>query len=72
MKVLHICVVGPYTDGWNYQENMLTKFQVKEGYEVSLIASQWAWDNKGKIERILETSPIISPATRAGFHIAHL
>jgi len=58
MKVLHICVVGPYTDGWNYQENMLTKFQVKEGYEVSLIASQWAWDNKGKIERILETDYI--------------
>ncbi len=55
MKVLHICVGGPYTDGWNYQENMLAKFQVKAGNDVHLIASKWAWGNDGKIQEVAET-----------------
>lgn len=51
MKILHICVTGPYTDGFNYQENMLTKYQVKAGHEVHLISSQWKWSRGGKIEK---------------------
>lgn len=51
MKILHICVTGPYTDGFNYQENMLTKYQAKAGHEVHLIASQWKWSKGGKIEK---------------------
>ncbi len=55
MKILHICVGGPYTDGWNYQENMLTKFQAQAGHDVSLVVSQWAWGDKGEIEKIIDT-----------------
>ena len=51
MRILHICVTGPYTDGFNYQENMLTKYQAKAGHEVHLIASQWEWSKGGKIEK---------------------
>lgn len=51
MKILHICTTGPYTDGLNYQENLLTKFQVKEGNEVFLLASQWEWGADGNIEK---------------------
>lgn len=51
MKVLHICVGGPYTDGWNYQENMLVKFQTRAGHQVALIAAQWAWGSDGKIQK---------------------
>lgn len=51
MKILHICVTGPYTDGFNYQENMLTKYQVKEGHNVYVIASEWEWGKNGKIEK---------------------
>ena len=39
-KIVHICLCGRYTDGFNYQENMLSKYQVKKGYDVYLIASQ--------------------------------
>ena len=53
MKILHICVTGPYTDGFNYQENMLTKYQVKAGHEVHLISSQWKWSRGGKIEKYI-------------------
>lgn len=51
MKILHICVTGPYTDGFNYQENMLTKYQVKGGHDVCIIASEWEWGKNGKIEK---------------------
>ena len=54
MKVLHICVGGPYTDGWNYQENMLVKFQMRAGHQVALIAAQWAWGSDGKTQKIFD------------------
>ena len=51
MRILHICVTGPYTDGFNYQENLLTKYQVKAKHEVHIIASEWQWGKNGKIEK---------------------
>lgn len=52
MRVVHVCLCGPVTDNWNYQENMLTKYQVKLGYEVTLIAPQWAWNSDGRIVKV--------------------
>lgn len=49
LKILHICLCGPVTDNWNYQDNLLTKYHVKLGHEVSIMTSQWIWDNKGKL-----------------------
>ena len=49
MKVTHICLAGPVTDGWNYQDNLLTKYQEKLGYDVSIITSEWIWTEKGKL-----------------------
>lgn len=51
MKILHICVTGPYTDDFNYQENMLAKYQVNAGNDVYIIASQWKWGKGGKIQK---------------------
>ena len=51
MRILHICLTGPYTDNFNYQENMLSKFQVENGHDVYLIASQWEWGKDGKIKK---------------------
>ncbi|MBD5464189.1 MAG: glycosyltransferase family 4 protein [Lachnospiraceae bacterium] len=39
MKIAHICLVGGYTEGLNYQENNLIKYQAKDGHEVSLITT---------------------------------
>ena len=52
MKVVHICLTGPLTDGWNYQENLLTKFQKELGYDVSIIASEWIWTSNGVLKKI--------------------
>ena len=38
MKIVHICL-NAYTDGWGYQENLLTQYQKNEGHEVTIISS---------------------------------
>ena len=49
MKIVHICLCGPVTDDWNYQDNLLSKYHVKLGHEVSLITSKWIWGSNGKL-----------------------
>lgn len=39
MKIVHICLVGGYTEGLNYQENIITKYQAMDGHEVSVITT---------------------------------
>ncbi len=48
-KIVHLCMCGPVTDGWSYQDNLLTKYHRKLGYEVTIITSQWIWGNDGKL-----------------------
>lgn len=49
MKIVHICLCGPVTDGFSYQDNLISKYHVKLGYKVTLITSQWIWNNKGTL-----------------------
>lgn len=51
MRILHICVTSPYTDDFNYQENLLTKYQKKAGNDVHILASEWQWGKNGKLEK---------------------
>lgn len=37
MKIVHIHLLGPYTDGWGYQENILPAVQARQGHEVIVI-----------------------------------
>lgn len=52
MKIVHLCLYGPVMDGWNYQDNMLTKYHRKMGHEVTIVASKWVWNKNNQIERI--------------------
>ena len=47
MKILHICTSGEYTEGFSYQDNLLTKYMKKQGWDVYIIASPLAYDEKG-------------------------
>lgn len=49
MKIIHICLCGPFTDGWSYQENLLSKYHKKAGLDVTVIASLWVWNESGEI-----------------------
>lgn len=48
MKITHLCLAGTITDGWTYQENLISKYHKKLGLEVSIITSNWIFDNNHK------------------------
>lgn len=50
-KIVHICLCGPVTDGWSYQDNLLPKYHKLLGYEVSIITSEWIWGEDGKLKK---------------------
>jgi glycosyltransferase involved in cell wall biosynthesis len=49
MKILHVCVSGPFTDGMSYQENELVAQHVALGHEVSVVASTEVFDTYKKV-----------------------
>lgn len=55
MKIVHICLCGPMTDGFNYQENVITKYHRLLGHKVTIVASQWIWGSDGKLQKIEKT-----------------
>ena len=56
MKIVHVMLCGPVTDGWSYQDNLLTKYHRKLGYEVTMITSQWVWGEKGSLVKFEKTN----------------
>lgn len=50
MKITHICLCGPVTDNWTYQDNLLPKYHKELEYDVSVITSQYIWNNEGKLD----------------------
>ena len=46
MKIVHIC--ENFTDGLSYQDNILTKYHKRLGFDVTVIASKWIYDTHGK------------------------
>jgi len=49
MKIIHACLIGPYTDNYGYQENVLSKMHKLQGYDVYILASTKTWLNGSKI-----------------------
>lgn len=50
MRIVNLCLGGPVVDGWNYQDNLLPKYQKKNGHDVIVIASKWVWNSEGRLE----------------------
>lgn len=48
MKIVHLCLCSFYIDNYSYQENMLPKYHVKMGHDVTVIASLVSFDKNGK------------------------
>ena len=60
MKIVHICLAGLYMSGWGYQDNMLAKYHKLEGHEVSVIANDYVYDEKGNYEKL--KAPFTNPS----------
>lgn len=49
MKIAHVCLTGPFNDGWAYQENMLARQHRLAGHDVMILATPYATDtNTGR------------------------
>lgn len=50
MKIVHLCLSAFFIDNYSYQDNMLPKYHVKMGHEVTVIASLFTFgaDGRGK------------------------
>ena len=64
MKIVHICLNGSYTDGFDYQDNLLSKYHKKMVEEVILLAPQWSHENKGKLTKTEQTNYINNDGVR--------
>lgn len=51
MNILHLCLAGPFSEGYTYQENLLTTYHSRMGHKVSVITSNWALDNVGVLRQ---------------------
>lgn len=48
MRILHLCLGNAFVDNYSYQENLLTKYHVKMGNDVTVIASLFTFGENGK------------------------
>lgn len=48
-KIVHLCLSNFYIDNYSYQENILPKYHVRFGFEVTVIASLVSFDLDGRI-----------------------
>ncbi|MHC1719592.1 MAG: glycosyltransferase family 4 protein [Clostridiaceae bacterium] len=49
MNIVHVCLNGPYTDNWGYQENIVPSYHKKFGHTVTVIAQNQKHGNSGEI-----------------------
>lgn len=49
MKIIHVALCGPVTDGWNYQDNMIPMYNAQDGHEVTMITSQSVFTENGTL-----------------------
>ena len=44
MKIVHLCLSCFYIENFGYQENIIPKYNKKEGHDVTIIASRFTYD----------------------------
>lgn len=49
LKIVHLCLSGPYNDNWGYQDNLLPLYQQNLGHDVTVIATNTMHGPKGPI-----------------------
>ena len=64
MNIVHLCLYGPVMDGWNYQDNMLTKYHKLFGNEVTIVTSKWVWNKNNQIEKTNSTEYVNQDGVR--------
>lgn len=55
MRIVHICLNGPYTENWGYQENIVPKFHAQLGHQVTVLAQTYEHAETGEIVAVPPT-----------------
>lgn len=69
MKIVHLCLSAFFIDDYSYQENILPKYHVKMGYDVTVIASLVSFNEEGKYCYLEGYSEY---EDKNGFHVVRL
>lgn len=64
MKILNICMGAPFTEGYSYQDNLLSEYQHKLGHEVTVLTTTRTRNSEGKIIEISEGKKILDNGVR--------
>lgn len=64
MKILHIHLNGPFTENWSYQENHLSDEHARMGHEVTVITTQYTYNEKGVVVETATEDKIIGNGVR--------
>ncbi len=64
MKILNICMGAPFTEGYTYQDNLLSEYQAKHGHNVTVLTSTRTRDSNGKIIVIQPEDRIMNNGVR--------
>lgn len=67
MKLVHLCLVGAYNEGWTYQENLLSKYHARLGYDVTLLCIPLEY-HEGK----LRVSNEVDYVNKEGVHVIRM
>jgi glycosyltransferase involved in cell wall biosynthesis len=49
MRILHVCLTGPFTNGFQYQENLIIKEHKKQNQNTCAIGTTDAYNSKGEL-----------------------
>jgi len=49
MTILHIALACPFDEEMSYQENLLSKYNARDGHVVILLTTCYKWDNSGRM-----------------------
>lgn len=50
--IVNICLTGPFSDGFSYQDNLLSKYHARLGLRTIVIAPTWAWNHDGELVHV--------------------
>ena len=64
MKVLNICLGASFTEGYTYQDNLLSEYQAKLGHEVTVLTTTRTRDAAGKITQIPPEDKVLPNGVR--------
>lgn len=60
MKIVHLCLANFYIEDFGYQENLIPKYNKRDGHDVTIIASRFTFNKKNGAPDLTEAGEYIN------------